>query len=497
MTRSHGMSPAPNRRSTGCPLEAASSRAPRLLFLSQPTRIVACGCLLALLLSAGCNRPVELAYSSTEELKELPASHQTQIGEHLRRFFGTPQNPLLAMPTEDEEAEGGLTNLVDKDRLKHGAAVFRQRCAGCHGITGDGAGEAAPFLQPKPRDYRRGVYKFTSTPYGSKPNRKDLVRIIRRGAKGTSMPAFPFISDEDVNDLVDYVKSLSYRGELESAMVRVAEDDYDEDEEIEAEDYSRAYQRIHRNWETAEYETVLPVTAEPKYDDESILKGRQAFLDRACSKCHGQDAKGQMEWLSAQFIAEQESKPAGEKEQINFDAWGHAAPAADLTAGMLHGGRRPIDVYRRVYTGINGTPMPAFGQALSAEPETIWNIVHYVISVIENRHVEGLDQLKPKPLPNATDSENPEATSTDTPEPTSTDTPEPTSTDTPELKDDKPEPKADDKPEPKADNKPEPKADDKPEPKADDKPEPKADDKPEPKADDKPEPKADDKPEPK
>jgi hypothetical protein len=52
---------------------------------------------------------------------------------------------------------------------------------------------------------------------------------------------------------------------------------------------------------------------------------------------------------------------------------------------MLHGGRRPLDIYRRIHTGISGTPMPAFGDALAAEPETIWNLVHYVLSIVEGR----------------------------------------------------------------------------------------------------------------
>lgn len=355
-------------------------------------RLVAMGAVIALLLMSGCGRQVELAYQSSQAVEDLPASHAEQIAAQLGRLFGTPTNPRLAQPGEDVDAP--LEDLVSTDRLAHGAAVFNRRCAGCHGVTGDGAGEAAEYLQPRPRDYRRGIFKFTSTPYGSKPTRKDLVRVIRRGAKGTSMPSFPFISDDEVRDLVDYVIALSYRGELELAMSKLADLEYEEDEEIEFEDFSRSFARIQRNWESAQHAAVLPVTARPRYDDDSILQGRKAFLSKGCSKCHGPHAEGQLDWLSSEFIAEQESKPAGERIQINYDAWKQPAPAADLTAGMLHGGRRPIDVYRRVYTGINGTPMPAFGQALAEEPETIWHIVHYVLSVIENREVEGLEDVK-------------------------------------------------------------------------------------------------------
>ena len=38
-----------------------------------------------------------------------------------------------------------------------------------------------------------------------------------------------------------------------------------------------------------------------------------------------------------------------------------------------------------IYGGINGTPMPGFGNQLSSEPETIWNLVAYVMSVSNRR----------------------------------------------------------------------------------------------------------------
>lgn len=345
----------------------------------------------------GCARQRDPVFVKSEELQKLPETHQRQIAEVLTNFFGTPVNPRLAIPEGEDMTT--LVEVFDPDRLMRGAAVFNRRCAGCHGVTGDGNGEAAPYLQPKPRDYRNGVFKFTSTPYGAKPNRKDLVRVLRRGAKGTSMPAFPFLPDEDVRDVADYVIMLSYRGQVESAAARAAEFDYDADEEIESFVFTDETAGIHKQWQDAEYQGVLPVSAQPKMTDETILAGRKAFLRETpgCFKCHGEDFRGQTAWLSHEFIAEQEAKPESEREKINYDAWGDPAPAADLTAGMLHGGRRPIDIYRRIYTGINGTPMPAFNQALAAEPETIWHLVHYVLSVVEDREVEGLADVKAPP----------------------------------------------------------------------------------------------------
>jgi mono/diheme cytochrome c family protein len=372
----------------------------------------------------GCTRAPIPAYGLSEKSKTLPEPHQKQISEGLTRLFGTSSNPRFTMlavaePAEEETAETEATDeeavdaaektdekagsseqkakppltcssldlqeSVPQTRLRNGALVYRERCAGCHGLSGDGQGEAAPYLVPKPRDYRNGIFKFTSTPYGMKPARADLVRTIRRGAKGTSMPSFPWMSEEDLQDVIDYVILLSQRGEIESFVVGIAEADYEAEDRIEDADFAEAIETVQTAWSSAEAAVVQPVSAPPAYDDASISKGRAAFLSRGCSKCHGEEGNGQTEWLSSEFHAAEAAKPEADRAQINFDVWGQPAPAADLTARMLHGGRRPLDIYRRIHTGISGTPMPAFGDALAAEPETIWNLVHYVLSIVEGR----------------------------------------------------------------------------------------------------------------
>ena len=366
----------------------------------------------------GCTRAPIPAYVSSEKTKALPELHQKQIHEGLSLLFGTSFHPrfttLVATEDGDEAAEAEETETgaaadakapeggeaakaavtcaslkvqesVPSARLRNGAVVYRERCAGCHGLSGDGQGEAAPYLVPKPRDYRNGIFKFTSTPYGMKPARADLVRTLRRGAKGTSMPSFPWMSEEDLQDVIDYVILLSQRGEIESFVVGIAESDYEAEDRIDDADFAEAMETVQTAWKSAEAAVVQPVSAPPAYDDESIAKGRAAFLSRGCSKCHGENGKGQTEWLSSEFHAAEAAKPEAERVQINFDVWGQPAPAADLTARMLHGGRRPLDIYRRIHTGISGTPMPAFGDALASEPETIWNLVHYVLSIVEGR----------------------------------------------------------------------------------------------------------------
>jgi hypothetical protein len=45
-----------------------------------------------------------------------------------------------------------------------GYSLYRLHCLHCHGVSGAGDGPTAPFLYPRPRDYRKGLFKFTSTP---------------------------------------------------------------------------------------------------------------------------------------------------------------------------------------------------------------------------------------------------------------------------------------------------------------------------------------------
>ncbi len=62
------------------------------------------------------------------------------------------------------------------------------------------------------------------------------------------------------------------------------------------------------------------------------------------------------------------------------DHWGNPLPARDLTTGIYRGGRRPVDLFRRIYAGIKGTPMPVFG-GKGLTDEQIWDIVNYVLTM--------------------------------------------------------------------------------------------------------------------
>src|SRR5205085_2759812 len=82
----------------------------------------------------------------------------------------------------------------------------------------------------------QGIFKFVTAfpdpaqkkkgrgPSG-KPRRDDLVRTVRKGIDGSMMPAFPTLSDAELDDLVSYVIHLSVRGETEFATLATLSDE--------------------------------------------------------------------------------------------------------------------------------------------------------------------------------------------------------------------------------------------------------------------------------
>jgi mono/diheme cytochrome c family protein len=352
------------------------------------------------LLSVGCTPSQPEQFVLSKQTKELPERHQDQIEQILKRFYGEAGDPRWMIPAPAEQAsenqasadksdsskkEGeedvtaglNLVEKVDPAHLRLGMEVYNLRCAPCHGISGDGAGAAAPFFDPLPRDYRRGTFKFISTSRGEKPRREDLARTIMYGAKGTAMPSFRWLPEDQLQAVIDYVMMLSYRGELERKLVYDSETLLEPDEDFYLEDVVDRAEEIDQAWEKASQEVVQPAVPNPPMTDETIRLGAVAFQRQLCTKCHGRNGKGG-------------HQPGITPADLGKDDWGHVAYPADLTSGMLHGGRRPIDVYRRIYAGINGTPMPAFGSIYQDDPntpederKTIWYLVHFILSVVE------------------------------------------------------------------------------------------------------------------
>lgn len=213
------------------------------------------------------------------------------------------------------------------DELQAGKIVYRRACANCHGADGKGDGVAAPLLDPRPRDFTRGIFKFRTTPSGSVPTLDDLARTETHGIPGTAMGQWAELSTSDLRAVLLYVESLSdkFRGAPP---------------------------------------TPIAIPAEPPFTAASVKQGAKLYTDLDCAKCHGPEGRG-------------DGPSAAELK----DEWGYPIRPADLTQGQrLKRGGTPQDVYLTLYTGLMGTPMPSYAGALESSGQE-WDLVHYVVSL--------------------------------------------------------------------------------------------------------------------
>lgn len=376
--------------------------------------------------------------------KQIQPPRQQEIANILGAMFGTPDHPIALPETGFNQkwldmAAGPVWS--DKGGEKHG--LYRRHCVHCHGISGDGQGPTAAILNPYPRDYRPGVFKFKSTFPAAEPTNEDLHRVISDGVPGTAMPSFALLPKDERDALVEYVKYLSIRGQMETALESYAADDLGPDDkfdpaanpEVRTQVMEQMLAPIMEAWNGANDQVIMPAEDTIPHDNRtpqelqaSIDAGRKLFFgDRAnCVKCHGPTSLGDGQqddydnWNKAnnEFInstnaligtiqdkkADLAKAEGDDATQLKLDLENvqreykdrvnqlssilpprNAIPR-NLRAGTYRGGRRPIDVFWRISAGIAGTPMPASGPA-SAEAqgtlkqEEIWQIVDYVHSL--------------------------------------------------------------------------------------------------------------------
>ena len=210
-----------------------------------------------------------------------------------------------------------------------GKAIYAQRCEVCHGVEGDGNGPAAANLDPKPRDFRRGWYKIRTTTSGQLPTDDDLVQVIANGMPGTTMPAWKgVLGDDEIRAVATYIKGFAKRFERETpALIAFGP----------------------------------KVTSSP----ESIARGKEIFEGQAaeCIKCHGDAGRGD-----------------GPSADELTDDFGNVIAPADMTMPWLfRGGPAADDIYRRLETGLTGSPMPSYADVLS--DDQLWDLANYVDSL--------------------------------------------------------------------------------------------------------------------
>jgi mono/diheme cytochrome c family protein len=188
-----------------------------------------------------------------------------------------------------------------------------------------------------------------------------LKSTITRGISSSLMPPFGHLGEDQREQLALAVELLARRGEFEARLV--LETELKETALGEGE-VGQIAAEIDAQWREAADQVIQPLSPQPVFTPESVSRGKKKFVQKGCAKCHGEDGRGQTE----------QNLQGGLR-----DVWGHPVWAADLTTGRLKGGSAPLDIYRRILGGINGTPMPSFRAILWAEPESIWDLVAWVL----------------------------------------------------------------------------------------------------------------------
>jgi len=123
-----------------------------------------------------------------------------------KRGAGFCPQPRSTPPAPDKYLKMKNPLELNRDIVEKGKALFQYEaqptaCKVCHGSLGNGLG-IMPGLNPMPRNFK---CKKTMAEVSD----GQMFYIITHGSQGTAMPAFLSLSDNQVWQLIAYIRSLS------------------------------------------------------------------------------------------------------------------------------------------------------------------------------------------------------------------------------------------------------------------------------------------------
>lgn len=233
----------------------------------------------------------------------------------------------------------GALAAQDSAVVERGQAVYNSRCVVCHGPAGDGKGLMGIIYRNQlnglvvttyPRDFTAGMYKFRSTPSGYLPTDEDLLRIITQGIPRSGMPGHTDVPLKDRMAVIEYIKTFSPRWQKDGP------------------------------GEPIEIASPLPSYVG---GEDSTRRGQEMYAKARCAMCHGETGRGD-----------------GPSSGSLTDSWGDRIVPFDFTSGPLKGGSSPENVYRTFVTGLDGTPMPSYQDAIQEQDR--WDLVSYCLELM-------------------------------------------------------------------------------------------------------------------
>jgi len=170
------------------------------------------------------------------------------------------------------------------------------------------------------------------------------LRIIRQGVLGTSMPPFKLLPERDALAVIQYMKT-----------------------------FSPAWQDPTKHAAPVPVPPLPESFAKPESRLEMAKEGLPLF-QATCAPCHGATGDG-----------------SGAAAATLVDVWQNPIKPMDLRQPYIRRGRNLTDIYKVLVTGVNGTPMPNFGPAMTDDQR--WKIVAYV------NHIRQAHKGRVEPLP--------------------------------------------------------------------------------------------------
>lgn len=258
---------------------------------------------------------------------------------------------LKPVPAIDSEAAVEDNGRPTTFRIERGRQVYARYCAGCHGEEGDGQGEAAALLYPKPRDFVTAEFKFSSRRTPDLPTDADLMALLERGLKGTAMTSFRHLPLGERRAVIATIKTFSDRWDEEPrAPIAFSEDPWANDPEA------------------------------------GIAKGDRAYhVDVTCNSCHpSYHSSDEIDAMTrAAGYEPMALRPDAHLSVVQENADGSLVLPPDFRRDWLKSGADVQTLYRVIGAGITTTAMPTWVDTLP--PDQLWGLAYYIHWLAEQR----------------------------------------------------------------------------------------------------------------
>ena len=108
-----------------------------------------------------------------------------------------------------------LLAIAPANVMAEGKELYDSLCQTCHGSEGMGDGAGVPEHLRKPRPFTQSAFKFDTDADWQRGTDQDLANVIKNGTAvyggSTLMPPWAQLSEDEIAELVGYVRELQTR----------------------------------------------------------------------------------------------------------------------------------------------------------------------------------------------------------------------------------------------------------------------------------------------